>query len=235
MIVVCNRSPRGNQGYSLIELLLTTALLLMFAGVAAISLKTMTQGAALNEGAIRFESVLRFARAEAANTGRRVRMNFLQDTNCPSASQTNQLNQIQLTWEPDPVAQPDVFQNLSGAQWGLDQVNETVGVETVRLPSAIETAPDWPAEGDVAEQEILADIPAEEDDSAAAPPAFITFNPDGSCDTAEITLAARSAEETRHVTLRIEGLTGSIRRSEEAAADSEQVAMDRNESPPADR
>lgn len=109
MIVGIHRSRRGTQGYSLIELLLTTALLLMFAGVAAISLKTMTQGATLSEGAIRFESVLRFARAEAANTGRRVRLNFLQETNGASVCQTNPLNQIQLTWEPDPVAEPEVF------------------------------------------------------------------------------------------------------------------------------
>ena len=234
MIVGLNRSLRGNQGYSLIELLLTTALLLMFAGVAAISLKTMTQGAALSEGAIRFESVLRFARAEAANTGRRVRLNFLQETDSPVASQSNQLNQIQLTWEPDPVAQPEVFQNLSGAQWGLDQVNETVGVETVRLPGSVEVVPVGPLESDVTEQEVFAEIPAE-DDETAPPPAFITFNPDGSSDTAEITLAARGAEDTNHVTLRIEGLTGSISRLETPEGAAEPSATDPKESPAIDR
>lgn len=234
MIVGIHRSRRGTQGYSLIELLLTTALLLMFAGVAAISLKTMTQGATLSEGAIRFESVLRFARAEAANTGRRVRLNFLQETNGASVCPTNPLNQIQLTWEPDPVAEPEVFHNLSGARWGLDQVNETVGVETVRLPGSAETASEgWP-ESDVAEQEVLAEIPAEEDETSP-PPAFITFNPDGSSDTAEITLAARGEEDPHHVTLRIEGLTGSISRLEEAPEAAEEAALDRNENPAGDR
>ena len=134
----------------------------------------------------------------------------------------------------DPVAEPEVFHNLSGARWGLDQVNETVGVETVRLPGSAETASEgWPESG-VAEQEILAEIPAEEDETSP-PPAFITFNPDGSSDTAEITLAARGEEDPHHVTLRIEGLTGSISRLEESEDPAEPAAPDRNETIAGDR
>jgi hypothetical protein len=48
-------------------------------------------------------------------------------------------------------------------------------------------------------------------------------------------LAARSPEETRHVTLRIEGLTGSISRLEEAQAQTDPVAADPTEGSAGDR
>ncbi len=61
-------------------------------------------------------------------------INFVQDTNqVETTTQLNtnqvdtatQLNHVELTWEPNPAGQPDVFQDLLTIQWGVDQVNET--------------------------------------------------------------------------------------------------------------
>jgi len=71
-----NRLRRGQRGYSLVELLLTMSLLLLFTGLAVVSIDALNQRSTLTEGAIRFETLLRFARAEAAQCGRRVRISF---------------------------------------------------------------------------------------------------------------------------------------------------------------
>jgi Tfp pilus assembly protein FimT len=207
-----NQLRRGRQGYSLVELLLTMSLLLLFTGLAVVSLNTLNQHSTLSEGVIRFETLLRFARAEAAHSGKRVRINFVQDTNQVSTPiqlgtnqvDTSQLTHVELTWEPNPAGEPDVFQDLQTIQWGVEQVNETVGVSAVRL---IDNAESQPAADDQGEQ---AQDSASLEDASAAAPSSITFNPDGSCDSAEIILADREGKEDRRVIVRIEGFTGCI-------------------------
>jgi len=191
---------------------LTLSLLLLFTGLTVVSLNTLNQHSTLTEGAVRFETLLRFARAQAEHTGKRVRISFVQDTNPPpvtSQLSTNQaeppqLSHVELTWEPDPVGEPDVFQDLLTSQWGLDQVNDTVGVSAVRL---VDNAEPQPAADDP-------DEPAPDamncEDATAAPPTSITFNPNGSCDSADITLADREGKEAQLVTVRIEGFTGCV-------------------------
>jgi Tfp pilus assembly protein FimT len=206
-----NQRRRGLGGYSLIELLLTMSLLLLFTGLAVVSLNTLSQSSALTEGSSRFETMLRFARAEASHTGRRVRVNFLQDTN--QVTSATALNYVGLTWEPDPLGEPDVFQDLLSTQWGVDQVNETVGVETVKLVENTDAQPanedDCEGDADLADADLV-DLP----DAEPGPPPSITFNPNGSCDSAEITLADRGAADDRRVIVKIEGFTGSISRVE---------------------
>ena len=131
-----HRLRRGQRGYSLVELLLTLSLLLLFTGLAVVSLDPLNQRSGVTEGAVRFETLLRYARAQAEHSGKRVRLNFIQDTNqFESAAQlvTNtvdaaSLNHVELTWEPNPITEPDVFQNLMTIQWGVDQANELAAV-----------------------------------------------------------------------------------------------------------
>ena len=118
---------------------------------------------------------------------------------------TNQPNQVRLTWEPEPLDEPEVFHDMSSAKWEVEGFSENVNVEQVRLIDANED----PASDDGADHSL-----AEEDASlippAAAPP--ITFNPDGSSDSAEIVLAARNRDDLRRVTVRVVGVTGIISR-----------------------
>lgn len=209
-----NQLRRRRGGYSLVELLLTMSLLLLFTGLMVVSVNTLNQQSTLTEGTVRFETLLRFARAQAAHSGRRVRINFVQDTNQVETStqlNTNQvettapLNHVELTWEPNPADQPEVFQNLLTMQWGVDQVNEMVGVSAVRLVGQAESQP----AGD--EQDEPAGEEASPEDGLLAPPPSITFNPNGSCDSAEMTLADRGGKETRRLIVRIDGFTGYVR------------------------
>jgi type II secretory pathway pseudopilin PulG len=232
------RDYTGRAGYSLVELLLTMSLLLLFTGLAVVSLNSLNQQSALTEGAIRFETLLRYARAEAAHSGKRVRLTFVQDTNQPtqldtaSRFDTNQvdnalpLNHVELTWEPNPVDQPDVFQDLQTIQWGVDQVNETVGVSAVRLvedsqsQSATNEMDQAPLDYVLPEGDYLASLPS------------ITFNPNGSCDSADITLADREGREDRRVVVRLEGFTGSVWRLDPADKDTDATPDARQPSDP---
>jgi prepilin-type N-terminal cleavage/methylation domain-containing protein len=211
---------RGQRGYSLVELLLTLSLLLLFTGLAVVSLDPLNQRSGVTEGAVRFETLLRYARAEAEHSGKRVRLNFVQDTNqFETAAQliTNtvdaaSLNHVELTWEPDPIAAPDVFQTLLTIQWGVDQANEMVGVSSVKLIDSTDTQPG----ADDQSQPVDETLPA---DAVPGIPPSLTFNPNGSCDSAEITLADRTGKDDHNVTLRIEGFTGSIWRLEPSDKD----------------
>ena len=220
MTAARHRQRPARGGYSLVELLLTVALLLLFVGVGVISMQTMSQGAALSEGTLRFESVLRFARAEAARSGHRVRVSFVQDTS-EVASATNQLSHVQLAWEPDPAGQPDVFQDMPASQWGVDQVNETVAIETVRMidPAAEPECADDPdadpssdSTNLVAALDPIDDTQAQGDADVSTEPLSITFNPDGSSDSAEVTLASRADGDDRRMVVRLEGFTGTVSR-----------------------
>ncbi|MBI4663340.1 MAG: GspH/FimT family pseudopilin [Verrucomicrobia bacterium] len=192
---------RTREGFTLIETLLATSLFMLLVGAAIISLEPSSRGSELDQGAVRLESLLRFARAEAANTGRRVRVSFVsnsKETTVPS-------NQIRVAWEPEPLAEPEVFQELSCAKWELSGCDDGVNVEQVRLMDSDNLAP----AGGLSESEL------EDEDALTTPssePAPITFNPDGSSDSAEIVLAARSADDSRRVTVRVMGLTGVISR-----------------------
>lgn len=222
---MARQQPRRAQGgYSLVELLLTVSLLLLFVGLGIVSISTMSQGSALNEGALRFETMLRFARAEAARSGHRVRVSFVQDTNQVTAV-TNQLSHVEVTWEPDPASQPDVFKSLLTTQWGVDQVNETVAVES--LCAVDSTAEVAVKKAEPAVQEDSADLADEgfEDaevigeTEAVNGPAAITFNPDGSSDSVEVTLASRTSEDSRRVVVRVEGFTGTVSRKSSPVKD----------------
>jgi type II secretory pathway pseudopilin PulG len=189
---------RSRRGFTLLETLLAASLFMLFLGAAIVSLGPASRGCNLDQGAVRLESILRFARAEAANTGRRVRVAFT-----PDAQTTEPHNPVRVLWEPEPLDEPDVFQDLSNAKWELDGFGEQVSVERVRLLDARDippaTDPDDPAALDEEESPIT---PAD-----STP---ITFNPDGSSDSAEIVLAGRDSDDARRVTVRVMGLTGHI-------------------------
>lgn len=191
-------TQRSTGGFTLVETLLAASLFMLFVGAAILCLGPTSRGCDLDQGAVRLESILRFARAEAANTGRRVRVEFTQDTQT-----TNQPNQVRLSWEPEPLDEPQVFHDLSSAKWEVDGFGEKVNVEQVRLLDSNDDQP--PSEN--------ADSTGLEDDfglpsAQESPP--ITFNPDGSSDSAEIVLAARNSDDARRVTVRVQGLTGAI-------------------------
>lgn len=186
---------RGSRGFTLVELLLTIVLVSLLAGAIIFSSADSERAVRLEEGTQRFETLLRFARAHAASTGRKVRIVFDQAESTNAA-----LSRMTLLWEPDPLGQPGVFQPLTGQVWNDLGLDDAIAVETPHPP---ETDPASALASGSETNEVI--------ETATAPPP-ITFFPDGSSDSVELLITSRDPEDARKISLRLAGVTGSIRR-----------------------
>ncbi|MBI5387634.1 MAG: GspH/FimT family pseudopilin [Verrucomicrobia bacterium] len=207
------------RGFTLIEVLLATVLLLLLLGAVVFNFSSLEQGARLDEGASQFESLLRFARAHATSSGRQVQVSFQEeievDTEFPFAS-------VHVKWEPDPLGQPGTFEDLPLTQPYQERLNDLVLVDTVRLigPGTDSAASSDAAEADEAgDAEVMDFFPS------------ITFYPDGSSDSARIVLVSRDEADRRRVDLRLVGVTGVTRRS---VVDESGEMPEEEEPPPAE-
>lgn len=202
-------------GFALIELLLVVTLLLLFTSAAVVNLTPLWRGARLDEGVGQLESLLRFARAEAAQQGRRLLLQ-MQAPTAPEAGGTTPVSQaaIQVRWEPEPLDQPGVFVESQSTAALARAVAEHVRIEHVRrLESAASPA------APVAASESSDPAPAIEpgssgsfEEPAAWPP--IMFYPDGSSDSAEILVGSADVHDARRMLVRWNGLSGSAARQQ---------------------
>jgi len=190
------QTNRTGPGFTLVELLLALALMLLLVSAMVFSFSTLLRGRQLEEGATQMESLLRFARAQAANTGRKVQLVFegYDDPDMP-------LGSVRLNWEPDPLGQPGSFAPLAEAASQVREINGLVQVEEVKLRDA--------------NGEIPADYLKQTGETVenARPEPFspIMFYPDGSSDSAEIILISGDPEDERRVSVSVAGLSGVIR------------------------
>jgi len=215
-------SGRGQTGaaFTLVELLLTVALMLLLAGAVISNFGQMDQNARLEEGTTQLETLFRFARAQAANTGRQVQIVFdggmtnggasaTMTTNNQSMSSTN--TGIQALWEPDPINFPGQWQPLPGAALLVEHVNDLVQVLLSRQPSASANQ----TNGTLTDAMLLQlqtngtnAMPAEDGTTATIPP--VVCYPDGSSDSVGLVLGAVDREDKRLMVLALSGLTGSM-------------------------
>jgi Tfp pilus assembly protein FimT len=206
----------GRQGFTLVELLLVVALLMLLVGAMIFNFSALLRGNQLQEGTTRLETLMRFARAQAANSGRKVQLVFsAESTNTPAAT----TGEVRATWEPDPLRQPGCFADLAEAQWHVQEINDMVQVESVKLLETKSATPVTDCPEDDVEDETGGS-------STVKPMAPITFYPDGSSDSAEIIVAARSADEEQRMAVRLVGLTGSISHQLLSAVDVADTASD---------
>lgn len=185
---------RAGGGFTLIELLLTLVLLLLLLGAVVVNFTGLQTGVQLDEGAEQFESLIRYARAHAANTGCRVQLTFEEIVDEDIAIP---LGNVFVSWEPEPLERPGEFQPLTELSPLVESLLGLVEVEDV-LPLGT-TLPET-SDLDPQEEAMM---------FAFAP---IMFYPDGSSDSAEIVLAARDLEDDRRLALRIIGATGTLKR-----------------------
>lgn len=147
------RLRTARTGFTLIELVLVVALLLLLAGAAALNFDSLQRGAALDEGVGQLESLFRYARAQAEATGRQVRVVFgpwsgssaaggAGGTNAAPSSPGEAGNappepvvtdtdsgpgpELHLLWEPDPVRAPGRFVALPEAAGFTGRLHELV-------------------------------------------------------------------------------------------------------------
>ncbi|MGZ8901365.1 MAG: GspH/FimT family pseudopilin [Limisphaerales bacterium] len=189
------------QGFSLVELLLTLVLILCLAAASVFTFTAIYKSANLDEGSDRFQSLIRFAQAEAATTGRKVRLQFVPNESA-SLESAAELRTIMVTWEADLLNSPGVFEEYTNKAWSEEIVNELVGVTKVAQIS--ESGEPMPVES----TETGSTAMEEYSESQGFP--AITFYPDGTCDSAEVVLASRNSDDERRLAVRLGGMLGTM-------------------------
>lgn len=212
------------SGFSLVELLLTLVLILCLAAASVFTFTAVYRTANLDEGSDRFQSLIRFAQAEAATTGRKVRLQFVPAET--ELSDGTELRAIKVTWEADLLNAPGVFEEYTNKAWSEEVVNELVGVEKVAplsesgMPVSDESAgngtiaPEVPTFGSDTDLVESADFPS------------ITFYPDGSSDSAEVVLASRNDDDQRRLAVRLGGMLGTVTTRTMSTSEIESGEMD---------
>jgi type II secretory pathway pseudopilin PulG len=206
--------PLRTRGFTLIEQLLTVVLVLLLLGAVVYNFSTAANGARLDEGAMQMESLFRFARAHAESTGKQVRILFPEaesgdnaETLVAEAPGTT----VRVMWEADPVGAPGVFLDLPEAVSYVQSISELVSIQQVQPggQSAEATAEAATPEVEASETSAV--------ETSRSPFSVVNFYPDGTGDSVEIVLTSRDETDVRRVTVRLAGLTGTIRR--QAVAD----------------
>lgn len=200
-------SKSSRCGFTLIEQLLTVVLVLLLLGAVVYNFSTAANGARLDEGATQMESLFRFARAHAESTGKQVRILFPEaesGDNAELLSAEAPGTTVRVMWEADPAGAPGVFQDLPEAASYVRSISDLVSIQQVQPDgqSAETEAPAPEAEA--------SETPAEE--TPRSPFSVVNFYPDGTGDSVEIVLTSRDETDARRVTVRLTGLTGTIRR-----------------------
>ena len=148
-----SRSRHG--GFTLVELLLAVTLLAGLMGAAVFGFSSLQRSAQLNEGVERVETAMRFARAHAANTGRKVQVvvtttidanaspssassadkpgsNSNGNSNGNSYGNSDQpLHSLSILWEADPARAPGVFESIPSLSGDVADVSELVEIRSV--------------------------------------------------------------------------------------------------------
>jgi type II secretory pathway pseudopilin PulG len=218
--------------FTLVELLLTVSLILLLAGTVIFNFGQFYRNSRLEEGTTQLETLVRFARAQAANTGRRVKIVFDQPmlpqqmpgslTNLaqtPSVALTNQTLAsagtnlaVQALWEPQPIDCPGQFIPLPGAELLVEHVNELVQVLLARQPGAQDSQASGPLLGSTLlelETATTNSLAATRPAPASMPPLYCY--PDGASDSVELVLAAADHEDKRLMIVSLSGLSGALR------------------------
>ena len=138
------RSRHG--GFTLVELLLAITLLAGLMGAAVFGFSSLQRSAQLNEGVERVETAMRFARAHAANTGRKVQVvvttaidanvstssaSSASDSASLGSSNSDQpLHSLSILWEADPARAPGVFESIPSLSGDVADVSELVEIRS---------------------------------------------------------------------------------------------------------
>lgn len=183
----------GGAAFTLLELLLALAILITLAATFVVSLAVLRDSGNLPEGALRFETLLTMARAEAAHSGRRLRLSF-----------DGESGQVSILWEADPLGAPGVFSDYSTCMWKEEIPSSQVRVVRCDLSPDSMT---WVSESQAS--------------TAPAALSALTFYPDGSSDSALIELRDVNAANTDRAMLELDGTNGTVRTQFLSEADAE--------------
>ena len=180
--------PPARRGFTLVEIVLALVIFILLMGIAAVNFPALRGGRALQEASLRMETALRMARADAANKGRRLRLQFDQ-----------QQQQANVLWEPEPLTQPGEFVQYTACTWQKFLAIDGVDVERCEFVGAS-------AYRNFEEATVGGGYAADPDQ------ATVTFEPDGSSDSVVIELVDADVPEGPRARLQLDGLTGAVSR-----------------------
>ena len=209
----------SNKGFSLLELLLVLVIVMLLFGAAVFEYSSIGRGVSLSEGAIRMESLFRFARSEAERSGKMVRIRFGPIESEPRnlSAQTNSPNTVEIAstaedyplveWEPNPVEMPGQFKSLANSAFFTEGINEIVKIESVQLSGLDAQMARINNETDFS-VETPTDTPPEQVEYTLP---ILHFFPDGSCNSARIQIADINPENLNKSIVELIGYTGTVK------------------------
>lgn len=172
-------------GFTLVEMLLVVLLVLALATVTYFALAGLRGGSDFTEGVDRFETLLRMARAQAQRQGCRMRVVVDANLGLPG-----------IQYEADPANSPQQFSDYTSCPWA-----EFIPVDLLKVTHCQLTA-------DSAYKLLVAQNSTGGDPNASMDP--VTFEADGTSDSAVIELAPLDDSDTRRVVMQLDGESGSI-------------------------
>ena len=172
---------RPGGGFTLLELMLAIALISVILVVGIVSGTSSGDRRKFEYAVDCLETTLRMARAEAANSARRIRLAFDEETRLPA-----------VLWEPAPLSEPGQFEPYTTCSWLSRVPRGRIAVTRCRT-----TGPDG-----LPVDESPTDVGDETDSEDMQ---TITFNPDGTSDSVLIELESADLGDTLRAAIRLDG------------------------------
>jgi len=185
----------GRAGMTLIEIVLTLALLVMLASLVAVGVGEGHERHRFDDAANRFETLIRIARSAALNEKRRFRIEF---GDAEGNVEFDAPTPIRVMWEPEHLTAPGVFEPYTLGTWRSYVPSEELRVLRCRHigASAYRTISSLTGSSEDEDEEALQSI---------------TFYPDGWSDSALVELAPLEFESRTRVAIRLDGDSGNVR------------------------
>lgn len=195
--------------------------LLLLLSVAVVNLDAMRHGAELREGVLRLESLLHFARAEAALRGQRVRVALLSQPaeDDPDPAEIPR-EPVTLSIETDPLNRPGEFAALPSTSWGNRRLGELIQIELILDAGVLF--------GEVAGQP---ETPARRVSlgSGRAVRRSVVFDPEGGAANTRLVVRSADVEDTRKMLVELDGLTGRVTHRELTSDGFEELQVEADE------
>jgi len=160
---------------------------MLLSGAIVFSFTSLQKRTHLDEGVNRLVTVVRYAKAHAATSGRRMQFQLVQGTN-DGLNDTS----IRVLWEPDPANQPGELADLRETLPMVEAVNDLV---KCRLPDSPRPNTELQSVDDTVVKRFV-------------------LHPDGSADAGKLIVTSRDGEDKRRFLFEVIGVTGELKKRE---------------------